>query len=416
MDKVNIPAIRGKIGTFTYYITSFTFEQVANNVKRIDDELHSSTSLRDQIQRSLTDNSHKIKDYILSQSEHFFNSLVLAVYDGEPKWVEMEIDFQNNDFYNLGFLQFNGEEKIFPVDGQHRVEGIKEALKEKPELAGETIGVILIGHRKTPEGMEKSRRIFSTLNRYAKPVRLGDIIALDEDDIVAIVTRELLEIYPLFKGNRVKVSNSKSIPNTDKESFTTLMTLYSCHKELLRAFLSQERGKIVNNTQLDEYLRFRPEDDIILSFIGYLKDFWNAFIQTFPEIDTYLQNKSENAAAEMRSSVSGGNIFFRPIVLFPFIESIARIKSNNSNISFADILQHYSNLERTVSNPPWNKVIWNPITKKMIMRNQTLTKYIFLYLYGSSLLSDKEKQDMKNKYATILNIEDTSQVINSLSL
>jgi DNA sulfur modification protein DndB len=243
MDIINIPAIRGKIGTLTYYITVFTFEQIANDVKRINDELHSSTSLRDQIQRSLTDNTHKIKDYILSQSEHFFNSLVLAVYDGEPKWIEMEINFQSNDFYNIGFLQFNGEEKIFPVDGQHRVEGIKEALKENPDLADETIGIILIGHSKTPEGMEKSRRIFSTLNRYAKPVRLGDIIALDEDDIVAIVTRELLETYPLFMGNRVKVSNSKSIPHTDKESFTTLMTLYSCHLELLRAFCSNKKVK-----------------------------------------------------------------------------------------------------------------------------------------------------------------------------
>jgi DNA sulfur modification protein DndB len=416
MDKVNIPAIRGKIGTFTYYITSFTFEQVANNVKRIDDELHSSTSLRDQIQRSLTDNSHKIKDYILSQNEHFFNSLVLAVYDGEPKWVEMEIDFQNSDFYNLGFLQFNGEEKIFPVDGQHRVEGIREALKEKPELADETIGIILIGHSKTPEGMEKSRRIFSTLNRYAKPVRLGDIIALDEDDIVAIVTRELLETYPLFMGSRIKVSNSKSIPNTDKESFTTLMTLYSCHLELLRAFLFQDTGKILTNTQIKEYLRFRPTDEIISNFTEYLQGFWNAFVQTFPEIDTYLQNESENAAAEMRSSVTGGNIFFRPIVLFPFIESIARIKISDHNNSFVDVLQRYSNLERTVSNEPWNKVIWNPITKKMIMRNQTLIKYIFLYLYDSALLLDKEKQDMKNKYATILNIEDVTSIINRLIL
>jgi DNA sulfur modification protein DndB len=195
-----------------YYTTNLTFKQINDLVKRVGFELYPSNLLKKKFQRSCT----QIKDYILSQSEHFFNSLVLAVYDGEPKWVEMEIDFQNSDFYNLGFLQFSGEEKIFPVDGQHRVEGIREALKEKPELADETIGVILIGHSKTPEGMEKSRRIFSTLNRYAKPVRLGDIIALDEDDIVAIVTRELLETYPLFMANRVKVSNSKSIPNTEQ--------------------------------------------------------------------------------------------------------------------------------------------------------------------------------------------------------
>ena len=78
----------------------------------------------------------------------------------------------------------NGKEKIFPVDGQHRVEGIKDALKKNSQLANETVSVMLIGHSTTTEGMKKSRRIFSTLNRYAKPVKLGDIIALDEDDEV----------------------------------------------------------------------------------------------------------------------------------------------------------------------------------------------------------------------------------------
>ena len=77
-------------------------------------------------------------------------------------------------------MEFSGQEKIFPVDGQHRVEGIRAALLEKEDLGSETISVMLIGHQNTAEGREKSRRIFSTLNRYVKPVRLGDIIALDE--------------------------------------------------------------------------------------------------------------------------------------------------------------------------------------------------------------------------------------------
>ncbi len=116
MSKINIPAIRGYIGTFTYYITTFTFNQIATRIKCIDDELHTSNSLKEQIQRALTDNHNKIKDYILTQKEHFFNSLVLAVYDGgEPKWSEMKVDFQDVDYYNMGgFLQLNGEEKNFP--------------------------------------------------------------------------------------------------------------------------------------------------------------------------------------------------------------------------------------------------------------------------------------------------------------
>lgn len=216
---MKIPAIKGKIGETIYYIANLTFQQINQLVKRVDSELHTSTSLKEEIQRSLSDNYIKIKQYILTRDDHFFNSLVLAVYDGLPVWTEIRYELEEEWYHNVGVLHFNGDEKIFPVDGQHRVEGIKAALREKSEIASETISVILIGHNNTPEGMEKSRRIFSTLNRYAKPVRLGDIIALDEDDIVAITTRIMLENFPLFTGDKIKASNSKSIPIWGQEMF-----------------------------------------------------------------------------------------------------------------------------------------------------------------------------------------------------
>ena len=56
MKAINIPAIRGVIGNMVYYTTTLTFNQVAERVKRIDDELHTSTSLKEQLQRALTSN------------------------------------------------------------------------------------------------------------------------------------------------------------------------------------------------------------------------------------------------------------------------------------------------------------------------------------------------------------------------
>jgi len=204
MNAIDIPAIRGTIGKLTFYTATFSFKQIEERVKPADDELHTSSSLREQLQRALTDNHKSITEYILKQNEHFFNALVLAMYDGDPTWNELEFEYNNNSYHSMGFLHLNGEERIFPVDGQHRVEGIKGALKENPKLNDEKITVIFIGHHNDKEGKEKTRRIFSTLNRYAKPVKLGDIIALDEDDTVAIVTRNLLESYPLFIKDNVK--------------------------------------------------------------------------------------------------------------------------------------------------------------------------------------------------------------------
>lgn len=411
---MKIPAIKGKIGETIYYIANLTFQQINQLVKKVDSELHTSTSLKEEIQRSLSDNYIKIKQYILTREDHFFNSLVLAVYDGLPVWTEIRYELEEEWFHNVGVLHFNGEEKIFPVDGQHRVEGIKAALNEKQNIANETISVILIGHNNTSEGMEKSRRIFSTLNRYAKPVRLGDIIALDEDDIIAITTRIMLETFPLFTSDRIKSSNSKAIPQNDKKCFTSLMTLYDCHMEL---FKYHKFNCNISNGKLKDYLRVRPDDETISEFHIFLKEFWSAFRNFFSEIEDYIRDNNNNAAEQYRNTDNGGNIFFRPISLYPFILALTTIASRTES-DIISIMEHFKNIDRTVSAEPWNKVIWNPVTHKMIMRNQLLTKYLFIHLYKHDILTVKEKNDLKIRYAAIHNItiDNAINVLNNLSI
>ncbi len=404
MDTIKLPAIRGKIGNTIYYGTTLTFKQISSMVKKVDGELHTANSLKEQIQRSLSKNYMKIKDYILNSKDRFFDSLVLAVYDGDPTWTEVRFEIENNLYPNVGLLEFSGQEKIFPVDGQHRVEGIRAALMENKELETETISVMLIGHQNTSEGREKSRRIFSTLNRYVKPVRLGDIIALDEDDIVAIVTRDLLETYPLFKGNRIKASNTRSIPNTDKTAFTSLMTLYECHLVLYKTFICQRDQKVYNNSQINDGLKYRPDDETISEFNHDLVEFWNCMTTTFEEIKAYIDNNSNNPALELRPANNGGNLFFRPVGLLPFVQAVSRIK-RSSHKTYSEIISRYSDLNRNVHSDLWDKILWNPIAQKMIMRNQSLVFYLLIKMIDINLLSEKEIKSMNSKYAIIFNID-----------
>ncbi len=81
---MKIPAIRAKVGIWVYYVSTLTYAQVNEYVKKVDNELHKSTILREMLQRSITDNYKQIANYITQQEERFFNSLVLAVYDGDP--------------------------------------------------------------------------------------------------------------------------------------------------------------------------------------------------------------------------------------------------------------------------------------------------------------------------------------------
>lgn len=398
-----IPAIRGYIGTTVYYIANMTFKDVARLVnRRNSDELYKSRPLREALQRSLTDNYIKIKEYILNHKDHFFNAMVLAVYGGNPMWEEVRYEIGNTIYENVGLLKLDGEEQIFPIDGQHRLEGIKRALQESDKYANDTIPIILIGHECSPEGMAKSRRIFSILNRYAKPVRKGDIIALDEDDIVAIVTRELLETYPLFSENRIKVSNSKSIPLSDKVSFTTLMTLYDCHDELLKVFIYKNEHKVLSSDKLDDFKRTRPQDSIIESYETFVVSFWDSMRANFDELNRYIQDNSETPASTYRPQGEGGNLLFRPVGLYPLVMSICKVLMQ-STMSAEEVIAKFAKIINTdVSS--WETILWDNISKKMVMRNRSLLYYLLIEMFDSHILNEKEKGKMIDRYALIFNM------------
>jgi DNA sulfur modification protein DndB len=407
MKALNIPAIRGILGDIIYYTSSFTFKQIAERVKKVDQELHTSSSLKDQLQRSLTNNYESITDYILSQKEHFFNALVLAVYDGDPVWNEIEVGFKGEDFFNMGFLRLNGEEKIFPVDGQHRVEGIKDAIKKDPSLEDETIAVILIGHHKDKEGMEKTRRIFSTLNRYAKPVSTGDIIALDEDDTVAIVTRNMLESFPLFMNENISdEKKTKAIAEKDTKSFTSLIKLYETNKVIYKYYTSfrDKTKRVHSSSEIDKYLKFRPKQGEIDKFEKYLTNFWTLFIDSFEEMKEYLASTEKDAAAKFRNRDIGGLLYFRPIALPQLVTAILETVFRTKE-SLEESMTAYSKLEMGISKAPWVKVLWDADNHTMIMKNKTLIRPLLMFMYDRNILSQKETDSLKSRYAKVLEVE-----------
>ncbi|HOJ07332.1 MAG TPA: DNA sulfur modification protein DndB [Ignavibacteriaceae bacterium] len=398
---MKVPALRVKMGIWNYYISYLSFEQVNQYVKKIDDELHKSETLRELIQRSITNNYVDIKEYLLTQEERFFNALVLAVYDGDPKWVEVELRFKNEEFFNMGFLEFTGGEKIFPVDGQHRVEGIKSAIKDKNTLKSEKVAVIFISHRRNTAGMERSRRLFTTLNRYAKPVTWDDIVALDEDDSAAIITRNLLERHELFSNGRIVKAKQKAIQETDKKSFTSIITLYQCNRELLKNYLRKK--KIEDNNfkikSFKKFLKFRPSQEIILEYSDYVFNFWDEFIHNMSVIKAYLSDDSLESAKKFRNKTDGGNVLFRPVGLFPFIQSILTIEKRSGD-STMHILKKLNKIDLTLSNVPWLYVLWNSEESKMIMGSNELVKMLLIYQYDKTVLSASELKKLKHGYAS----------------
>ena len=186
-----LPAIRAKMGDRWYYAATMTFGEVAACVQQVD-KIHEKAELKTWIQRQLRpDRTQQIADYLRLQKERFFNALVLGIYEGDPVWSSVAIQenvkikghtLGERETNAFGFVQLSGEECIFAIDGQHRVEGIRAALLSDPKLTDEEQTVIFIAHKTTIKGRERTRRLFSTLNGYARPVPLSELIALSEDD------------------------------------------------------------------------------------------------------------------------------------------------------------------------------------------------------------------------------------------
>ena len=419
MKSIDIPAIRGILGKQTYYTATFTFQQIVERVKVADDELHTSQSLREQLQRSLTNNYKSIKDYILTQKEHFFNALVLAVYDGDPTWNELEFEFNSNRYYSMGFLHLSGNERIFPVDGQHRVEGIKHALKENSALKDEAVTVILIGHHNTKEGKEKTRRIFSTLNRYAKPVKPGDIIALDEDDTVAIVTRNLLETYPLFINDNVKadLKSSKALSDNDTKSFTSLLTLYDTNRIIYTYYKSRNnhQRKFYSSTKISDYLKFRPAQEELDEFELFLRRFWDTFCSIFPGMEDYLiASADQTAAYRFRNKNNGGLLYFRPVALPKLVKAICET-CLRTDTSLESCMLGYANIEMIISNNPWAGILWNTRKQTMITSNKALLSSMLMFIYDENIFTAKETNSFKKSYAKVLGVP-TVQIEEKLDL
>lgn len=400
---MKIPALRAKIGDWTYYVTTLSFAEVNLFVSKVDEHLHTSESLKDLIQRSITKNYLSIKDYIVNQPELFFNSLVLAVYDDYPNWIEIEFKYDNNVTYQMGLLEFPGSHKIFPVDGQHRVEGIKAALQENPLLGDQRIAAIFIGHKNDDPGKQRTRRLFTTLNRYAKPVSLDDIIALDEDDTVAIITRILVEEYDLFTKKRVFYAEQKAIPANNKEAITSIITLYQSNIELLKLFYEQKYQAKPSKKVLDEYLKFRRSSEEIGEFKEFCLGFWNSFKSKLSFIQVFL-NKEINPSEEFRDNSTGGNLLFRPIGFLPFIKSVLLIHKRTSR-DFDEILTKFNSINFNINSKPWHYVVWNPIDKKMIMNSDVVTQMLLIYMYDKELLSDRELAKLKEGYASKISYE-----------
>ena len=402
----SIASLRARMGDWIYYIGLLRMEDIAERIS-IAEEIHSSKSLRDLLQRQLTDRSIEISKYLISQQQRFFNAIVVGTYGGNPKWSELAISnkklsLELPDYLEgaLGILTLDGTEQLFAIDGQHRVSGIRQAVKDDPSLLEEEVCVIFVSsvsqeHRyKDPAGFQRTRRLFSTLNRYAKPVGKKEIIALDEDDAIAIITRWSVEENSLFQ-DKISLKQTKSIPVTDKVSFTSIVTLY----DVLDIYLKEKGWK--------NFKRFRPSEERLKGLYARSNKLWEILAGSFECINELKVSTASDKVAGKYRHRDGGHLLFRPIGLLIFMRVLRKLIDSGSELSAA--IKKSSKVPMEISKNPWAGLLWDVTNQRMITagENQKAAVKLLFYSVGGKLsVLKSSKEELIKELSGLLNKEE----------
>ena len=388
-SKLNFyPSLKAQMGIWDYYITRMRIRDVAREVSFASEFMTQENQvdvLGNARQRALS--RSRVREQIVSylEREHrFFSSLVVATVEGKPKFFPVNIStddasgiFADSDIdESFGILRLDESRRIYALDGQHRLAAIKSIIDKGyrkgmglPEennvsdsFGDEELSVIMIipkSNDKDKNFLRNYRRLFASLNRHAKTTSRETNIIIDEDDVYAILTRQLINEHDLFQdpsnkegeSQRVKMG-ARNLAEKDPH-FTSLQTLYDANKILL---LTRERVKPWKKKDKDS----RPTEENLECFYKELSDYWSAIADGLPDL--------RKLPLEMRPSSKGNNhMLFRPvgqIVLATVVRSILDAKFPNGRGKRSEMKKHIASSLGSINwnllSYPWYGIVVTP--------------------------------------------------------
>jgi DNA sulfur modification protein DndB len=233
----HVPAMRGKMGTRTYYACLMPMKAVPQFFKFTD---WAGISAEDREQRVL--NVKRVPDlasYITENEDDYLFSSITASYKAEPKFEPYAPGM------DIGVLKLQVGDEFIINDGQHRTAGIAKALKEGSASFGQdTLSVLLFPWESTT----RVQQMFSDLNRFVQKTSKSLDILYDKRDDTAAATLAMIEKVPVFKELTEKEKVSLETKST---KLFSLAALYDANVELLKGHDKQDI--VANAGLLTEY-------------------------------------------------------------------------------------------------------------------------------------------------------------------
>ena len=263
---VHVPAMRGKIGSRTYFSCLMPLSAIPNLFKFTN---WAGFTPEDREQRLLNEKRvPELRDYILENEDSFLFSSITASYKSSP--VFDAVPNGNGMDGSIGVLKLRLGDELIINDGQHRCAGITEALRQNPALGDQTISVLLFPW----ESKEQVQQMFSDLNRFVQKTSKSLDILYDKRDKISAATLIAMEQVPVFRDLTDKDSISLKVKSP---KLFTLAALYDANRELLKGC---EEADITENAAM-------------------LVDYWNVVASHMP--DWNIVHSRHKEATELRA-------------------------------------------------------------------------------------------------------------------
>ena len=396
------PAIKATMGRWTYYIVKLNVSDLAKEVS-LSSDVHQDRTLDEAIQREIQNSRARqnLVVYLHDRDDRFLNSIVVAALGGSPTFTPLQLAEtpENNVFRALqidqsfGVLTFAGGQKYYALDGQHRLAAIRAILETssnkyddfareyvtdefRQKFREEEISVIMVvqdpGEDQSvrSEVLKDYRRLFSSLNRYARATDETTNIIMDEDDGIAILTRRLIAEHEFFKWTVEKPSDYSIIKTTKGKNlrsvdayFSQIEVFYGMNLMFLRSANRVNKGWRASKSETVPDSRFkfwklsRPTDDVLDGFYQELTDIWNGILITMPELRNQPATMRNHNPIDGEDANDGyDHVVFWPIGQELFSRVVRELLDEHSSRTQKETLNAQEVVEAL---EPLNRVKWS---------------------------------------------------------
>ncbi|WP_318445120.1 DNA sulfur modification protein DndB [Photobacterium leiognathi] len=355
-----LACVRGTMGSHNYYtatVNARDLTQISRPANQLDK--WATFSIEERFQREL--NIKRVKEhiapYLAKNKDRFFGSLIILVY--KPKIFEFEAFTEfvkvklplpyRGPSDRIGFLSIDGGELIL-LDGQHRYAAISDIIKgdylssggegeEAHNIANDDIPVLFIDFQSS----ETTRRVFNTLNRYAKQMGKNDNLIISEDDGYAISSRKITDTEGPFGNNDKFINWKNNTISSGSTQLTTLNTIYEICKDILK----------VEGFQLFEDIQTRPSDSALNEGYEILHHWWELALR---KVDVYSKGlNNPRTLPKNRKETCQSALLLKPLGQVAAFKAVAKAKHRGGDLEL--LFNALNDVDLSLTNDLWLNVI-----------------------------------------------------------